>query len=38
MASDSIADYLLSLFGLKGKTALLMGGTRGMRRGLSVAL
>lgn len=36
MASES--EYLKSLFGLGGKTALITGGTRGIGAALSVAL
>lgn len=38
MAAPENAQYLLSLFGLQGKTVLITGGTRGIGAGLTVAL
>ena len=38
MAVQSSAQYLVSLFGLQGKTVLITGGTRGIGAGLTVAL
>jgi len=38
MAVQNSAQYLVSLFGLQGKTVLITGGTRGIGAGLTVAL